>query len=352
MKQPLTKQLLQKYKQGLCSSEEIAFIESWYNALAKKNNAKVIPELDLAVEDQYFQDTLFAAQSASKRYKWAYLKVAASIVILLTTAFAIYFFSGNPPKQQQPQLPFSVGQFQANLLIGNQLVTLNDKQHLSNTLAGQHSPQKWIVQTKRGQEYQMQLPDGTTVWLNADSKLEVAEHYNQHKRTVFLQGEAYFKVAKNKDRPFIVHVQGTQIEALGTAFNVRLYKNETPMLTTTLDEGKIRVTNADHQQVLHPGQKIELNLRNGSFQLHSVSNQPAVTAWKDGYFEFDQTPLPQIMADLARWYNFTYTLSPTYKNKVLSGKISKQQPFEEMLHILRFAGINYRIDKDHLLLIP
>ncbi|WP_104381818.1 FecR family protein [Sphingobacterium sp. HMA12] len=351
MKQLVTKQLLLKYKQGLCSAEEIALVESWYNALSKENNNKEIPELNLTVEDLHFQNTLFATESAAKRRKRAYLKVAASIVVLLTAGLAIYFLPDNQRLRQQP-LPFSVGQFQADLLIGNELITLNDKQHLSNTLADLHGPQKWTVQTKKGQEYQMQLPDGTTVWLNADSRLEIAEHYNQQNRSVFLQGEAYFKVAKNKDKPFIVNVQGTKIEALGTAFNVRLYKSESPMLTTQLDEGKIQVTNVDHQQVLLPGQKIELDLSNGSLQLHSTRNQPDLTAWKNGYFEFDQTPLPQIMADLARWYNFTYTLSPAYKNKVLSGKISKQQPFEEMLHILHFAGINYKIDKDHLMLIP
>jgi len=350
MKQRLSKQLLQKYQQGMCSAEEIAFVESWYNQLSKTNNAKDIPELDLAAEDRYFQQHIFGPELRANRHRRAYLKVAASIVFFLMAGAAMYFFSG---RQRSPEpLPFSVGQFQADLLIGNEVVRLDEKKRFSPALMEQRKEDQVAIKTKKGQEFKMELPDGTTVWLNADSKLEIGPGYNLQERSVFLQGEAYFKVAKNKAKPFIVHVGNTSIEALGTAFNVKLYPNDSQLLTTQLDEGKIRVSNTGLQEILLPGQIIQLNVLNGDFQLQQENKQQDAANWKDGYFEFDQTPLPEILADLARWYNFTYSLSPVYKNKVLSGKISKKESFEEVLKILRFAGINYKIDKDRLLLVP
>ncbi len=350
MKQRISKQLLQKYQQGTCSAEEIALVESWYNQLSKTNNEKDIPELDLAAEDRHFQQHIFGPALQAKRQRSAYLKVAASMVFFLMAGAALYFFSG---RQQSPQpLPFSVGQFKADLLIGNEVVSLDEKKQFSPALMPQRKGDKVAVRTKKGQEFKMELPDGTTVWLNANSKLEIGPGYGVNERSVFLTGEAYFKVAKNKAKPFIVHVGNTNIEALGTAFNVKLYENDSQLLTTQLDEGKIRVSNAGLQEILLPGQSIELNVLNGAFQRKQQNTQQDAANWKDGYFEFDQTPLPEILADLARWYNFTYSLSPVYKNKVLSGKISKKESFEEVLKILRFAGINYTIDKDRLLLIP
>lgn len=350
MKQRISKQVLQKYQQGTCSAEEIALVESWYNQLSRQNNAKDIPELDLAAEDQFFQQHIFGPEWRAKRHKKAYLKVAASMVFFLMAGAAIYFFS---PRQQAPKpLPFSIGQFQADLLIGNEVVSLDEKKQFSPALMPQRKGDKVAVRTKKGQEFKMELPDGTTVWLNANSKLEIGPGYGVNERSVFLTGEAYFKVAKNKAKPFIVHVGNTSIEALGTAFNVKLYENDSQLLTTQLDEGKIRVSNAGLQEILLPGQSIELNVLNGAFQRKQQNIQLDAANWKDGYFEFDQTPLPEILADLARWYNFTYSLSPVYKNKVLSGKISKKESFAEVLKILRFAGINYTIDKDRLLLIP
>lgn len=350
MKQRISKQLLQKYQQGTCSAEEIALVESWYNQLSKTNNEKDIPELDLAAEDRHFQQHIFGSELQANRQRSAYLKVAASMVFFLMAGAALYFFSG---RQQSPQpLPFSVGQFQADLLIGNEVVSLDEKKQFSPALMPQRKGDKVAVRTKKGQEFKMELPDGTTVWLNADSKLEIGPGYGVNERSVFLTGEAYFKVAKNKAKPFIVHVGNTSIEALGTAFNVKLYENDSQLLTTQLDEGKIRVSNSGLQEILLPGQSIELNVLNVAFQRKQQNTQLDAANWKDGYFEFDQTPLPEILADLARWYNFTYSLSPVYKNKVLSGKISKKESFAEVLKILRFAGINYTIDKDRLLLIP
>jgi hypothetical protein len=350
MKPPLSKQLLQKYQQGLCNAEEMALVESWYNQLSKKNNEKDVPELDLAAEDRFFHQHIFGPEVRANRHRSAYLKVAASLLFFLIAGAALYFFSQRQLAPQQ--LPFSVGQFQADLLIGNEVVSLDEKKPFSPAYMAQEKGENVAVKTKKGQEFKMELPDGTVVWLNADSKLEIAPGYNLQERAVYLTGEAYFKVAKNKAKPFIVHVGNTSIEALGTAFNVKLYANDSQLLTTQLDEGKIRVSNASLQEILLPGQSIELNVQNGAFQLQQENRLQDAANWKDGYFEFDQTPLPEILADLARWYNFTYSLSPVYKNKVLSGKISKKESFAEVLKILRFAGINYTIDKDRLVLVP
>lgn len=148
MKPPLSKQLLQRYQQGLCNAEEMALVESWYNQLSKINNEKDIPELDLAAEDRYFQQHIFGPVLRGHRQRRAYLKVAASLVFFLMAGVAIYFFS--KPQRAPKPLPFSVGQFQADLLIGNEVVSLDDKKPFSPAYMAQEKGRRWLSKPKRG----------------------------------------------------------------------------------------------------------------------------------------------------------------------------------------------------------
>ena len=152
------------------------------------------------------------------------------------------------------------------------------------------------------------LPDGSKVWLNANSKLVYPTAFIEKERTVFLEGEAYFKVTKDA-KPFIVKTDYLQTKVLGTEFNVKSYTAEDSHVT--LISGKVQVRSHENARFvdLEPGKDAML-LSDGLFEVKEV-NSEAYTYWKDGYFYFDELPLADIMKSIGRWYN----VNVTFRNK-------------------------------------
>lgn len=152
----------------------------------------------------------------------------------------------------------------------------------------------------RGETFKLILCDGTEVWLNANSKLVYPTAFIEKERTVFLEGEAYFKVTKDT-KPFIVKTDYLQTKVLGTEFNVKSYTAEDSHVT--LISGKVQVRSHENTRFvdLEPG-KDAILLSNGQFEVKEV-NSEAYTYWKDGYFYFDELTLADIMKSIGRWYN-------------------------------------------------
>ena len=160
----------------------------------------------------------------------------------------------------------------------------------------------------RGETFKLILCDGTEVWLNANSKLVYPTAFIEKERTVFLEGEAYFKVTKDA-KPFIVKTDYLQTKVLGTEFNVKSYTAEDSHVT--LISGKVQVRSHENASFvdLEPGKDAML-LSDGLFEVKEV-NSEAYTYWKDGYFYFDELPLADIMKSIGRWYN----VNVTFRNK-------------------------------------
>ena len=160
----------------------------------------------------------------------------------------------------------------------------------------------------RGETFKLILCDGTEVWLNANSKLVYPTAFIEKERTVFLEGEAYFKVTKDT-KPFIVKTDYLQTKVLGTEFNVKSYTAEDSHVT--LISGKVQVRSHENARFvdLEPGKDAML-LSDGLFEVKEV-NSEAYTYWKDGYFYFDELPLADIMKSIGRWYN----VNVTFRNK-------------------------------------
>lgn len=160
----------------------------------------------------------------------------------------------------------------------------------------------------RGETFKLILCDGTEVWLNANSKLVYPTAFIEKERTVFLEGEAYFKVIKDA-KPFIVKTDYLQTKVLGTEFNVKSYTAEDSHVT--LISGKVQVRSHENARFvdLEPGKDAML-LSDGLFEVKEV-NSEAYTYWKDGYFYFDELPLADIMKSIGRWYN----VNVTFRNK-------------------------------------
>ncbi|PCH70336.1 MAG: hypothetical protein COC06_04920, partial [Bacteroidales bacterium] len=174
------------------------------------------------------------------------------------------------------------------------------------------------IVTPIGGEYQVELPDGTKVWLNADSYLEFPSKFADNERRVIVKGELYFDVAKNKYWPFIVESNGMKLKVLGTEFNLRAYCDESEMVST-LVEGSVLVSNSfGNEIILQPGRQVYVNSSSKSMQ-EKQANIEAVVAWKNGKFIFDNQRIEDIMYDLARWYDVKiFFANSKVKNKRFS----------------------------------
>lgn len=160
-----------------------------------------------------------------------------------------------------------------------------------------------LLRTPRGKDYKITLEDGTIVWLNAESTLQYPSRFTGTTRQVHLKGEAYFNVAKNPDRPFIITTDNMDVRVLGTELNIKNYAEHDSHVI--LVNGSVQVTdrhNRNHSAVLEPGQGAQW-IEGQPFAVNDVDTDVYVY-WKDGYFYFDNKPLVDVMEELGRWYNF------------------------------------------------
>src|SRR5690606_29124747 len=155
--------------------------------------------------------------------------------------------------------------------------------------------------TPRGGQFQVMLPDGSKVWLNAASSLRFPTAFTGKERNVEMTGEAYFEIVKDAKKPFKVSVNDMTIEVLGTHFNVNAYTDEKKMATTLL-EGAVRLTKGTEKMALKPGEQAQWASGGNSFGItHPELDQ--VVAWKNGYFRFNGDNIVDIMKQLSRWYD-------------------------------------------------
>ncbi|HWW39321.1 FecR family protein, partial [Pedobacter sp.] len=168
------------------------------------------------------------------------------------------------------------------------------------------------ITTPRGGQYQVELPDGTVVWLNAASSLQFPESFQaSQQRRVTLTGEAYFQVARDTKRPFIVHTNEQDVKVLGTHFNINSYKEEAAVKTTLL-EGSVELSFSKHTLVLKPGEQA---VRTGeNLQIHTVDTEDAI-AWKNGKLKFSNENIRDLMHRIARWYDVEVVYDGNMTNK-------------------------------------
>ncbi|GAA4431751.1 DUF4974 domain-containing protein [Ravibacter arvi] len=207
------------------------------------------------------------------------------------------------------------------------------------------------VETPRGGQYRLELPDGTRVWLNAASSLRFPAAFNESERVVELDGEAFFEVnpalSSRGKKPFIVRTGEQQVRVLGTHFNVNGYADE-GKVTTTLIEGSVQVaqTSSGKKQgvVLAPGQQATVSTGSSlPVRVERVETDEFV-AWKEGNFQFKDTDLATIMRQVARWYDVEVVYQGEVPDVRFRGKISRQVPVSQLFEILKTSGINFRIE--------
>lgn len=206
----------------------------------------------------------------------------------------------------------------------------------------------YTVTAENGQRASVGLPDGTKVWLNSRSTLTYATSYGDSRREVNLSGEAYFEVAKDKTRPFVVKAGGLEVEALGTAFVVKAYEDD-PAMTTTLYEGSIRATAGETSLTLKPDQRARLDRADGRLRMDTTSNPAYDLLWRSGEMAFERATLEEIATQLERMYNVDIRfLSDEVRHLRFSGVI-RNNSLDNVIEIISLTSpITYRALGDTL----
>ncbi len=189
----------------------------------------------------------------------------------------------------------------------------------------------------KGGEYSLELPDGTVVWVNSESSLRFPEKFTSNRREVFLEGEAYFEVKKDANRPFYVHTEAGKVRVLGTAFNVCAYSNDR-FWQTTLVEGSVMIKQEEKEVLLKPNEQYQIDVRTGKAGLREVLPE-LYTSWRDGKFYFKAYTFEELVEKLERWYDFKmFYMNEEIKTRRFSGVVNKYQPLEEMFKFLQMTS--------------
>lgn len=215
---------------------------------------------------------------------------------------------------------------------------------------GEINPQYNTMTTPRGGQYQLTLSDGSKVWLNAATSLKFPAFFTGNERVVELDGEAYFEIAANKSMPFKVKAGKTNIDVLGTNFNINCYKDEM-VENTTLLQGSVRLNTSSDNIILKPGQQGAIDISApAKIKIREVDAEEII-AWKNGLFHFNKADIKTIVRQLERWYDIKTMIKGDVGKKTVSGFMPRDAKLSQVLKMLEFtAGITYTIDNDVLLI--
>ncbi|WP_285057544.1 FecR family protein [Pedobacter ginsengisoli] len=373
---------IERYLAGNATAAQRQLVNQWYHSF--DDELVTVETVDVAYEEllearlrlRLAESTGIgvAGKTEVKRVRlWPRIAVAAAAVAAITLGTWIYM-NVSPDVKSGDEVAkvndIAPGKNGATITLGNgRVIQLSDAKngvvigsevsysdgsdvHDSLTpaeLQGADSKgQMLIAATARGQTYQFMLPDGTRVWLNADSKLEFPSSFvNSNTRNVKLIGEGYFEVAKDKAHPFIVGTKNQDVTVLGTHFNISAYQDE-HVTTTTLVEGSVRVSSFDvalgrRTETLKPNQQSIQN-PNGGMQVRNVDVSEALD-WKNGLFIFNDEPLQNVMRRVARWYDVEVSYEGVDQNELYGGSVSRYDNVSNVLRKLELTGgIHFKIE--------
>ena len=204
-----------------------------------------------------------------------------------------------------------------------------------------------ILTTKRSEQFQVILPDGSHVWLDAASSLKYPVTFKGNQRVVELTGQGYFEVAHNAAMPFIVKTAKTDVQVLGTHFNVSAYEDDSNAKTTLL-EGSVRIRSNSATILLKPGEQAVLDDK-GRLTVNNEVDVNREVAWKNGLFDFKKTGIEEIMEKASRWYDINVVYEGKVSDIRLTGRISRNVDISGLLGILKFEGVKFRIEGKNII---
>jgi transmembrane sensor len=370
------KRILTKYRLGKATADEIKFLEAYYdvfelnNDLITAENEKDFVFVRQAVKSSVDKEiNKHNKQNKILQPKTLWVKYAVAALILFFITFGILFiikkdkagnkvaattYKGITPGGNKATLTLANGTQiiledalngeiarQAGVSISKTASGLLVYKALNNGSSVQHGSQQNSIATPKGGQYKVILPDGTSVWLNAASSITYPTSFTGNERLVSVTGEAYFEVAKNKDKPFKVKSALQTVEVLGTHFNINAYADEA-VIKTTLLEGSVKIASSAHSAIISPGEQAVLN-KDASITKRQVDTQQEV-AWKNGVFSFKGEDIRSVMRQVGRWYNIDVVCESNVSEEKFFGEISRSSRLDDVFKILELNNVKFTVE--------
>jgi len=369
------KALILKYNSGLCSDGERELVEDWYSqfAIDEASGLSVTDFDQIGVEMWAGLPDEVKGNAGMGRSVKLWPRIAAAAAVLLVVGLGVFFYINSSrhvilnsfqdlglvghdlnPGSNKAYLILSNGKRVSLTDAANGAIAKEAGVEITKTADGKvvyaprhpefssgsrtsYSNALNTIETPKGGQYQVRLPDGSKVWLNAASKLIYPVSFiGRGQREVTLSGEAYFEIAKDKSHPFHVKTLKQDVEVLGTHFNINSYADE-PNIKTTLLEGSVKVNDA----ILKPGQ--QSILAGGKIKVVPADLEEAV-AWKNGLFRFENADLPTVMRQIARWYDVDIVYPAQIPAGTFTGEVYRNMTASKVLDGLGFTGVKFKIE--------
>ncbi len=387
--------LVEKYFSHTCTENEINELMQWANVASEEELEAVLEHSWNSYEDRIampdevsqriltsiFENAETETTGETMPFWQMNYRIAASVAIVaLVSLFA--WFQYRTVGERTEQRLVQVKEFEKNDVApgtNKAILTLDDGSEVvldnseNGTLSKQGSttivkpsngqllyetaqasnakPMYNTVKTPKGGQYQVVLSDGTKVWLNAASSLRFPLVFVGNERKVEMTGEVYFEVAKNPKKPFKVIADKQEVLVLGTHFNVMAYPNE-KFIKTTLLEGSVKITKDNRSMVLEPNQQAKVGFDNGVFRAVNDADIAEELAWKDGYFQFNNTSLETIMRQLERWYDVDVQYIGKIPDEHFTGRLPRNTNLSNVLKILSMSQIQFKIEGKNIIITP
>lgn len=342
--------LIARYLVGHCSEKEIEEVEQL--AEASVANRKLMKEY------KYIWEASESEVEANKRMfdaqkDWMKLQERMHSVDIDNRVPNSHAYSQHLTSKQPPSAMAQIMRVAAVVLIASLIGIIAYQNFYSPPVAEIVEPVLREIVTKKGQLANLVLSDGTEVQLNADSKLMLPTVFEANKREVFLEGEAYFDVAKNPDKPFYIHSGAALIRILGTSLGVRSYP-EDENVSVVVKEGKVSLQSGNTsgsatEAILNPGQAGLLHLSDNSISTRPVADMELYLSWTEGYLKFKNTPMQEVARQLERKYDIEVELkSDAIKHLKLTAKL-KSRSIKNVLDVISTSiGVRYSLNNQNV----
>ncbi len=354
---PDIEKLIEKYLKGTCSEEEREIVETWYSQLNEGDNLAAAhwKAKSKGLKSAVYKKIGFNDGNVRRL---AFLRVAAAVLLLFLGSIAYLTLNNNDIDTKQALLAYAVdNQIEISKLKETRLILNQEKSIDLNGDAGIHYTKNELeikdgsgteliekLETAKhayntlvvpyGRRVDIVLADGTRVWLNSGSRLVYPNAFKGDKREVFLQGEAFFDVAHNREKPFHVYAKEVDVKVLGTSFNVRAYSDE-PAVKAVLVEGSVALSdagNTKNKAHLTPG-RMAIYETGKPFLLSNV-NTEMYTSWKEGYLYLRNEPLQGLLKTIVRYYNVPIQIEKDQEERFFSGRLNLQSDIEETIEVI------------------
>lgn len=349
--------LIDRYLKGKSTEEETRIVDDWYDQINEDdgNSAQAWASKQAMLKEQLH---LRLDRKEVRVRKLVWLRAAAAVIVLVGTAVLFkvkmsttdtkaslvqYAASQNIDLSKLKETRLILNQEDSLDLKGSAKIAYNSNGLVVETGLGDRKAQTLATNdgaystmaVPYGRRAEITLPDGTRVWLNSGTQITYPNAFKGDKREVFIQGEAYFKVAHNKEKPFHVYAKDVDVKVLGTSFNVRAYPDEN-QLKTTLVEGSVALSygaNAENAIKLVPGKMAVYEM--GKKMVVANTNLETHTSWHLGYLYLKNEPLSDLIKTLERYYNVSIQLADnSEEERNFSGRLGLQHDIKEVMEII------------------